>query len=103
LDLQFWLLKFLEYLQLPVGGLFLLFVLIFLDVAGDVPHVEAVDSVADEVVQYLAFDFGTRKVAILRLHYLLSIALQTAAKIHFLSFLTETDLRMSPLAYRSWS
>lgn len=59
---------------------------------------ESVNGIADETVDHKAFDLRIGEVTELMERYLMEIAPQTAAKMHFLSLRKEIDCRMSRLA-----
>lgn len=98
LHLHLRLLELLEHLQLAIRGLLLLLVLVFLDVAADMSEAESVDGIADETVDYESFDLRVGEVTTLVGRYLMEMAPQTAAKMHFLSLRKEIDCRISRLA-----
>lgn len=52
---------------------------------------ESVDSIADETVDYESFDLRVGEVTTLVGRYLMEMAPQTAAKMHFLSLRKEID------------
>lgn len=98
LHLHLRLLELLEHLQLAICCLLLLLALVFLDVAADMPHAEPFNSIADETVDHESFDLRIGEVTALVGRYLMEMAPQTAAKMHFLSFRKEMDCRISRLA-----